>query len=368
MIGAFRQLLSAGRGSSESITVPPMDGALKPNQLLEFANVELAVPEPDNLARDGDKLLFSSAKRLFAVDPNDRQKTATQVATFQSDITALVCNAAGGYAVGLDDGQIIVSGGAERTSVNKFPDHLAPTAMAFDEQGDLFVCSGSAKRRPMQWKRDLMERNETGSVWKLSMRTGEATRLASGLAYPYGIAISAGTGEIIVTESWKHRLLAIPAVAAASTHKPRVALDQLPGYPARIVSDAGGYWLCVFAPRGQLIELILREPGYRTRMMATVHPDYWMAPAISSGRSFLEPLQLGSLRTMGTLKPWAPTRSYGLVIRLDADCQPVGSAHSRSDGTRHGVTSCVQWGSELFVASKGGSAILSLPAASFGEA
>ncbi len=366
MIGALRQFLSVGRGSSEGVTVPPMDGALKPNQLLETADVALTISEPDNLACDGKRILFSSARSLFAVDPSDMRKAVTPVASFQSEVTALACNNAGDYAVGLDDGQIIVSGRSGPARVVGIPGRLAATAMAFDDQGDLFVCSGSAKHNPTQWKRDLMERNETGSVWKLGMRTGEATRLASGLAYPYGIAMSAD--EVIVAESWKHRLLAFPRAAVSIASKPRVVLDHLPGYPARIVPDAGGYWLCVFAPRGQLIELILRETGFRTRMMATVHPDYWMAPALSSGRSFLEPLQLGSLRTMGTVKPWAPTRSYGLVIRLDADGQPTGSAHSRSDGNRHGVTSCVPWGAELFVTSKGGDVILSIPVASFGEA
>lgn len=266
MIGALRQFFSGGGRSSEGVTVPPMDGALKPNQLLESAHVELAIPEPDNLACDGDRLLFSSARSLFAVNPSDGWKTAKQVATFQSDITALACNNARDYAVGLDDGQIMMSGRGGAASVVEIPGRLAPTAMAFDDQGDLFVCAGSATRSPTQWKRDLMERNETGSIWKLDMRTRGATRLASGLAYPYGIAISASTGELIVTESWKHRLLAIPRAGGAAAQKPRVVLDHLPGYPARIVPDASGYWLCVFAPRGQLIELILRETGFRTQI------------------------------------------------------------------------------------------------------
>jgi hypothetical protein len=65
---------------------------------------------------------------------------------------------------------------------------------------------------------------------------------------------------------------------------------------------------------------------------------------------------------MGILKPWAPARSYGLVIRLDAAWEPVKSLHSRADGDRHGVTSCLEQTEELLISSKGGDVILSVQA------
>ena len=72
-------------------------------------------------------------------------------------------------------------------------------------------------------------------------------------------------------------------------------------------------------------------------MMEEIDPRYWIAPALRSGNTFLEPMQGGSLKTMGVLKPWAPPRSYGLVIRLD-DAGPVRySLHSRVDGKHHGI-------------------------------
>ena len=60
------------------------------------------------------------------------------------------------------------------------------------------------------------------------------------------------------------------------------------------------------------------------------------------------------------LKPWAPSRSYGLVARLDRQFRPVMGYHSRADGTRQGVTQCVETTAGLLVASKGGDAILLL--------
>ena len=72
-------------------------------------------------------------------------------------------------------------------------------------------------------------------------------------------------------------------------------------------------------------------------------------------------MQGGALRSHGISKPWSPTRSYGLLIRLNARFQPVASYHSRADGTHHGVTSCVEVGSRILVTSRGGNAILGLP-------
>ena len=85
-----------------------------------------------------------------------------------------------------------------------------------------------------------------------------------------------------------------------------------------------------------------------------------MRAALSSGESFLEPLQCGAVRTMGIHKPWSPTRSYGLVARLDSHLRPIASYHSRAGGRRHGITSVVQARTGVLVASKGGNAILQI--------
>jgi hypothetical protein len=49
------------------------------------------------------------------------------------------------------------------------------------------------------------------------------------------------------------------------------------------------------------------------------------------------------------------------VIGVDADCEPRTSFHSRADGQRHGITSCLEVDGRLLVTSKGGDAIVSVP-------
>ena len=134
---------------------------------------------------------------------------------------------------------------------------------------------------------------------------------------------------------------------------------ELPGYPSRMSAAAGGgFWLSCFVCRSQLVEFVLREPAYRQRMIQEIDPRYWIAPALSSGHSFLEPLQGAGVKQMGMLKPWAPPRSYGLVLRVSADGRVLSSLHSQVDGRHHGVTAVVECAGALWVASKGAGRLL----------
>jgi hypothetical protein len=144
-------------------------------------------------------------------------------------------------------------------------------------------------------------------------------------------------------------------------------LADLPGYPGRIAAAEGGYWLALFAPRSQLVELVLREPRYRRRMLAEVPQPYWIAPRLRSGRSFYEPLQGGGVKHLGILKPWAPAMSAGLCVRLDVGFQPTASLHSRADGHTHGITGVVERGETVYAAARGDGVVVALPRTSVGD-
>lgn len=345
----FDPLLDLFRG--KAVTIPPMDGALRPNTLLEDADVRLRCQAPDNLVETGGKVLFSSGHEVLELGGRKGAKPK-QKARFDNTVSALAASEGGLLAVGLDSGGIEILGPG---SARKFIDDFAcPVALTFTGERDLFVCNGSQEHRPGNWAMDLMEKNALGSVWHVSLASGERKCLASGLAFPFGIAMDAGEGRLIVSESWRHRLIAIPAGGG----EPVPLVTQLPGYPARLAPREGGYLLSLFAPRNRLVEFVLLEDDYRADMMREIDPPYWIAPALSASRSFLEPLQCGGVRTMGIHKPWSPSRSWGLVVELDPALQPVGSYHSRANGTRHGITSAIMHAGSVLAASKGGDVIL----------
>ena len=229
------------------------------------------------------------------------------------------------------------------------------TALAFADPHTLLLCQGSARHAADDWKRDLMELGSSGSVWRIDLSTGNASCVADRLAFPFGI-MAGRSGAILVAESWRHRVLSF----ASPNASPEIVLPDLPAYPARIspAADGRGAWLCLFAPRRQLTEFVLREQAFRERMMAEVAPDHWVGPTLAPMKSFLEPLQGGTLKKLAAIKPWAPSRSYGLVARLDEAYQPESSFHSRADGTRHGITSAIEVDGRLLAASRGCNAIV----------
>jgi hypothetical protein len=339
-------------------TIPSMDGALRPNQRLEDAPVLMEMDAPDNLVGDGASAYFSSGAVVYRL--TSQSTNAEKVRTFEASVSSLAVDRTGTLAIGLSSGRIVMHGGSHDgtaiVDVGGRPTKC-PTALAFDPSGRLVVCLGSDRHGPEDWKRDLMDVGRpSGSLWRIGTDGTSDELLADGLAYPYGLMVLSN-GRFAVSESWRHRILAI-----STGRRPEVLLDDLPGYPARLASagEGDGAWLAIFAPRRQLIEFVLREPALRNRMVREVDPDYWMAPALFSGRSFLEPLQGGAVKHLGILKPWAPRCSYGLVVRLDAAFQPIASYHSRADGIRHGVTSLLPLERRVLVASKGSNAILVL--------
>jgi hypothetical protein len=365
MIEALHSLLPWLR---PAVTIPSMDGALRPNRKLDEAALLTECPGADNLLWRDDHCLFSSGGRLLRLAGLRDSNGPELVRTFDSEITALAGAPDGGLAVGLDGVGIVIVGGAHdgRTLANPGTGRngdrpMAPTALCFADSGTLLACVGSQVNEPGAWQHDLLERRRSGSLWRLALDGGEPACLATQLGFPNGLLLR-GDGAVAVSEAWRHRVLEFPIAARGA---PQVLLDDLPGYPGRLAPAAdGGAWLTVFAPRSQLVELILREHRYRRTMMQTIEPAHWIAPSLRAGVSYKEPMQGGAVKTLGIYKPWAPTRSYGLVVRLDRDFIPTASLHSRADGRRHGVTACVEIGAGagggggLIVACRGDSAVV----------
>jgi hypothetical protein len=350
----FRKAMDGWLGRGEaSITMPPMDGAFRPNDLLDSAPPVVAMPEPDCLAVTSRGIVVSAGRSLFNVDRPD----GTPVASFDCEISALAGLPDGGAAVGLIDGRIVFAGGRrDGKTIAASAEVKCITALAATRDGALLVANGSASNSPGAWKRDLMEKNASGSVWRTDLDGDARQQLAGNLAYPYGLLEE--VGSLVVSESWRCALTRI-SPGAGGRNTP--VLENLPAYPSRLSRDPdNAIWLALFAPRSQLVEFVLRENVYRRRMINEIDADYWIAPCLRAGSAPQEPTQQGGVRQLGVLKPWSPTRSYGLVARLDSAYRPNASLHSRANGRRHGVTSCLALDGRLYFSAKGDGMVASL--------
>lgn len=355
MLERLKSWYDGFRGAGEyAITVPPMDGALRPNTALDRAEALFDWPSPDNIAATGDQVWFSSGAEVSRFGPGERPQTVTQL---PADVTAMAAHGEA-LAIALATGEIVISGGAhdgrrvERSS--ELPINC-PISLTFRDADTLLIGNGSEKHDASQWRHDLLTRTSTGSVWQLDLAAGTVDRLAHKLAWPRGLAVLAD-GALLVSEAWRCQLIILRPGTA-----PEPVLTDLPAYPGGLApSSGGGFWLALFAPRRRLTELVMREPAYRDRMMAEIEPEYWISPSLRPMESYYEPLQGGTLKKLAMLKPWAPSRSYGLVLELSASLDPIRSFHSRADGNRHGISSCVEIGDRLLIAATGGDVVVAL--------
>ncbi|MFO0992781.1 MAG: hypothetical protein U1E67_12720 [Hyphomicrobiales bacterium] len=341
-----------GRGEA-AVTVPPLDGALRPNRALDEAAARFPLAGVDSLAVVLGELLASCGAAIHRFDKGHWRKRSE----YDSEILSLASIGEGGLAIALATGEIAVKGGHFEGRLYKHQSLACITALA-GTGAQLYLANGSAKNGPADWQRDLLERNASGSVWRLDLESGTFTRLAEGLAWPAGLALDP-EGPVF-SEAWKHQLVRIDSTGL------KVLYADLPAYPCRIAPATDGYWLALFAPRSQLVEFVLREPAYRKRMMAEVPQAFWVAPKLRSGRSFYESLQGGGVKHLGLLKPWAPTMSAGLCVKLDLAFQPRASLQSRADGRTHGVTGITEHDGQIFVAARGDGIVVSLPGTTLG--
>ena len=117
---------------------------------------------------------------------NVRSTASTQpggapIASFEAEIGALAGLPDGGAAVGLIDGRIVFVGGWHGgKTIAAHPEVKCITALTPARDGALLVANGSATNGPIDWKRDLMEKNASGSLWRLDPASGAFTRLAGG--------------------------------------------------------------------------------------------------------------------------------------------------------------------------------------------
>jgi hypothetical protein len=343
--------------------IPPLDGALSPNDRLDSCMpIGAPLPEVDDVvaAKDGG-VYVSAGKKLLRLSGNGLADRSV-VTEFEGDAGALAAH---------PDGRLLVCV-AGRGLAALDPDNPDPhwlesadghgfaglTAVTVAPDGRIFVVEGSAGRRPGEWRHDLMEKRSNGRLVTCDPSFGDARVLLGDLPYPYGVAVAGDGKQLWLTEAWAHRLSRF-ALTGAGIGPREIVADNLPGYPARLHVDArGGFLLGLFARRTHLIEFVLKEDDFRKEMIETVAPDYWIAPALAGNGNCLEPMQIGAVKALGIQKPWAPPRSYGLLVHLDQEGAAADSLHSRAGGRFHGVTGACDTPYGVVIAARGAGNLL----------
>lgn len=351
------------RNSDQTHHIPPMDAGLLPNSALDsFLVVADSLVEMDDVTVGTDGYLYvSSENRILRFDPDD-ERNFSVFAELEAPLGGLSFHTNGELMVCVKGrGLVFIDAKGSVTRRMDTADgrqvRCALSAVCGPD-GSVYVADGTIYHDPEDWYFDLMEKRKSGRLIRYNLQSSETEVLLSGLSYPYGVEISHDGKWLIMSESWSHTVSRYPLHSIQENTK-EVVIPNLPGYPGRIrKSSDGGYWMCIFAMRTHLVEFVLGEDKYRREMMRSIDPAYWIRPALSSGEDFLEPLQAGHAITLGIMKPWAPPRSYGLVVKMDDEYEIIESYHCRTGGKRHGITGVTEKNGELFVISKGNSLVL----------
>ncbi len=338
--------------------IPSLDGALSPNDRLDGCTV---IGEPlagvDDVATAPDGTVYVSAGRRVLKLSGDDLVTRTLVAELEGD--------AGGLAVHPDGRLLVCVAGRGLAAIDPAkpePRWLESAdgralggllSVAASPDGRIFMVEGAVGRTPDQWRHILMEKGRSGRLIACGPDLANPSVLLRDLAYPYGVAASADGAMLWLTESGAHRLSRFP-LTAGGIGSGEVIADNLPGYPARLHPDGhGGFFLGLFARRTHLIEFVLKEDDFREEMMRTMPEHHWIAPAFAGGADCLEPMQIGGVKALGIQKPWAPPRSYGLLVHLDSEGEATDSLHSRAGGRFHGITGACRAPQGVVIAARG---------------
>lgn len=346
------------RGNLSLDTVPPLEGTLLPNNDLEEAPTHSAgsLDEPSAVHVDQRGVWVAARNRL--VHATREGTNWSEHAQMPSLITAMAPVGDAWLVSTAEHGIWRVNSQGVLESKIPEPGSLpgAVTDLAVSSTGEVFAALGSRVNAATDWHVDLMQKGSTGSIWRRPSGESDWKLVVNDLAWPAGITLA--NEMLTYTEAWRHN---VSQLALDAPHNPRVITRNLPGYPGRIRSASmGGFWLSVFAMRTQLVEFVLTQDDYRHNMMAEIDPRFWVRPDLRTLNTGLVPLQGGGIKKLGQTKPWAPPRSYGLVVHLEVGGEVSRSFHSRAGGVHHGVTGISENGGELVAASQGGDAIVLL--------
>lgn len=329
-------------------TAPPaltLEGALGPNDRLDTA-AAITVPAPQAMCVADGALLVSSGQDVLRLA---RWGDAPQVwHRFDETITALASNG-GRVAVGLGAGLVVLDAGTQVPWATPQVGTIADLVFLSDDELAV-VDPGYGPDQPIL---SLAPWDDVARGQVLGIRAGGAVRkIAQGLHCPMGVV--AEGHSLLITELDRARI-----VDSAG----KVRLAGLPAYAGRLRKTARGYALACLSRRDPLIEFLKTEPAFVRLMKDTIPPQHWIAPRANPGFAHDLPITLGATRLHGAIKPWAPSFSYGLVIELNADLMPTGSAHSRANGLRHAISDVCDWNGDLIALSRASGEILNLGAA-----
>ena len=307
---------------------PALDGDFSENQVLHGMEL-FATPDshgPEDVAIDSEGRVYVGVEEglilRYSADGSDPKAFADT----------------GGRPLGLDfdtNGNLIVADAAKGL-------------LSIDPNGEITVLCTEAGDRPFRFTDDVdvdsqnvawfsdasdkwgqenhameeaLESAANGRLIKYDIASGECTVVLDELYFANGVAVSPDETYVLVNETMRYRVKRV-YVRGPRAGEVESFIDNLPGFPDGISTGEDGiFWLAIFAPRNELLDLAGPKP--------------WLRELIYRIPAALQP------------KP----KRHPFVLGLDADGKVVRNLQD-SDGVRFAKsTSAEQVGDWLYIGS-----------------
>ena len=149
--------------------------------------------------------------------------------------------------------------------------------------GRIFFSEATVRYEMHEWQIDSLEGRGNGRIICYDPRNGQTRTVLKDLVFPNGVCVGADGQSILFAESWACRIRRYWFDGPRAGQVEDV-IPNLPGYPDNInrASD-GNYWIALMGMRGPAFDLAMRKPDFRRRMIKRLPQDEWLSPNINVG-------------------------------------------------------------------------------------
>ena len=180
------------------------------------------------LADDGKLIVCDAQRGLLRVDPAERR------------VAVLVD--AGAHRIGLCNNAAIA------------------------KDGTIYFSDSSQRFGLTHWRGDILEHSGTGRLLKRTPE-GKVEVLLEQLQFANGVALASDESFVAVAETGAYRIMRV-WLGGDKRGQSEVWVDNLPGFPDNMASDASGLiWVALASPRNPLLDLLHRAAPLLRRII-----------------------------------------------------------------------------------------------------
>jgi ribose transport system permease protein len=149
--------------------------------------------------------------------------------------------------------------------------------------GKVYFSEATIRYDQLTWAVDSLESRGNGRIICYDPERNSTRTVLRNLIFPNGVCLSQDGDAILYAESWGPCISRL-WIGGPKRGKVEMVVPNLPGYPDNINrSSDGNYWCAIMGMRTPALEIALRMPGFRRRMVRRIPHDEWLFPNINTG-------------------------------------------------------------------------------------